>query len=82
MLYKYYWKYTVELVLLNGCKSKRKIWKKLDMLGIPKNLSTFYVDKEMWDIMKIYDQIKRNLRTSTCFFNFFSDFFSLFLQEV
>ena len=36
----------MELVLLYGCKSKRKIWR-LDMLKVMTNLkNTFYVDKE------------------------------------
>ena len=44
-------KYTLELVLINGCK-KRKSLKNLDILKIMINLkSIFYVVKEMSDSM-------------------------------
>ena len=36
MLYKQYWKYTLEIMLLNGCKVKN-FFKRLDMLKILTN---------------------------------------------
>ena len=51
----------MDLLLLNGCKSKRKL-RKNDMLKIMTNLeSTFYVDKQIQDIMIEFYRIKRNL---------------------
>ena len=36
----------MELILLSGCKSKRKIRKKLDMLRTMINLKTTYYEEE------------------------------------
>ena len=58
----------MELVLLNGCKSKRILRKNLDTSKIMTNLKNiFYVDKEMLDIMRKFYQIKRNLIISILF---------------
>ena len=50
----------MELIILNGCKSKNKL-KKLDMIKLMINLKNlFHEGKEMLDIMRVYYLIKRN----------------------
>ena len=48
MLYKRNGKYILEIVLLNGCKSKKKHLKKLDIMERLISLkSTFCVEKQL-----------------------------------
>ena len=52
----------MELVLLNGCKSKRILRKTRQVKNKDKSKKyIFYEDKEIQDIMKEFYQIKRNL---------------------
>ena len=52
----------MELILLNGCKSKRILRKDKTSKKITTNLrNTFYADIEIQDIMKKFYLIKRNL---------------------
>ena len=61
----------MELILLNGCKSKKNHSKILDTSKITTNLkNTFYEEKEIQDIMKEFYQIKRNLIIQHKFINF------------